>query len=135
MIMERYQLAITSCNGELRKVVKAICSGFFVNAAKKDPNEGFITLVDGQSVFIHPSSSLFNRPPEFVVYHQLVLTSREYMREVLSCDVRDLLEVAPHFYRTADTGALSSRKKRERIEPLFDRYHAPNEWRLSKRRG
>jgi HrpA-like RNA helicase len=33
-------------------------------------------------VYIHPSSSLFNRNPEWVIYHELVLTSKEYMREV-----------------------------------------------------
>ena len=35
--------------------------GFFRNAAKKDPQEGYRTLVDAQMVSIHPSSSLFHR--------------------------------------------------------------------------
>jgi len=38
--------------------------GFFRNAAKKDPNEGYKTLVEGTPVYMHPSSSLFQRPPE-----------------------------------------------------------------------
>ena len=53
---------------------KAIVSGFFRNAAKKDPQEGFKTLVDQQHVYIHPSSALFNRQPEWLIYHEVVLT-------------------------------------------------------------
>ena len=33
-------------------------------------------------MFIHPSSSLFQHQPQWVVYHELVLTTKEYMREV-----------------------------------------------------
>jgi ATP-dependent RNA helicase DHX8/PRP22 len=36
-------------------------------------------------VYIHPSSSLFNRAPEWLIYHELVLTTKEYMREVSKC--------------------------------------------------
>lgn len=45
------------------RVRRAIASGFFRNAAKKDPQEGYKTLVEGTPVFIHPSSALFNRQP------------------------------------------------------------------------
>lgn len=48
------------------RIQKAVCSGFFRNAAKKDPQEGYRTLVDSQVVYIHPSSALFNRQPEWV---------------------------------------------------------------------
>jgi len=47
------------------KVQKCVLSGFFRNAAKKDPQEGYRTLVDSQVVYIHPSSALFNRQPEW----------------------------------------------------------------------
>lgn len=33
-------------------------------------------------MFIHPSSALFQHQPQWVVYHELVLTTKEYMREV-----------------------------------------------------
>lgn len=31
---------------------------------------------------IHPNSSLFEKSPKCVIYHELVLTTREYMRNV-----------------------------------------------------
>lgn len=134
-IMERYKLPILSCGKNWNLVRKAITSGYFMNAAKKDPQEGYKTLVDGQPVYIHPSSALFNRQPDWIIYHQLVLTSKEYLRECLAIDPKWLPEVAPRFFRAADPTKLSKRKRRERIEPLYDRYHPPNEWRLSRRRG
>jgi len=60
----------------LIKVRKAIVSGFFANTAKKDPQEGYKTLVEGQPVYIHPSSSLFQKNPDYVLYHELVLTTK-----------------------------------------------------------
>ena len=48
------------------------------------PQEGYKTVADQTPVFIHPSSALFQRQPDWVVYHELVLTSKEYMREVRS---------------------------------------------------
>jgi HrpA-like RNA helicase len=47
-----------------------------------EPQEGYKTVADQTPVFIHPSSALFQRQPDWVIYHELVLTSKEYMREV-----------------------------------------------------
>jgi len=134
-IMDRYKLEIETCGKHWNRVRKAICSGFFVNAAKKDQQEGYKTLVEGQPVYIHPSSALFNRQPDWLIYHKLVLTSKEYLHECLSIEPKWLVELAPNFYKTSDPNHLSKRKRRERIEPLYDRYHPPNDWRLSRRRG
>jgi len=133
-IMDRYKLDVVSCGKNFNKIRKAICSGFFRNASRKDPQEGYKTLVDGQTVYIHPASSLFNKNPEWVVYHELVLTTKEYMREVCVIDAKWLVELAPKFFKSADPTKLSKRKKQEKLEPLYDRYRDPNAWRLSKRR-
>lgn len=62
-----HKLDVVSCGKATVRVQKAICSGFFRNAAKKDPQEGYRTLIDQQVVYIHPSSALFNRQPEWYV--------------------------------------------------------------------
>ena len=112
-------------------VRKAITSGFFQHASRKDPSDGYKTLVEETSVYIHPSSALFNRNPEWVVYHELVMTSREYMREVTTIDPKWLVEVAPTYFKVADQ-RMSKRKKGEAIVPLFNRFEEKDEWRLSK---
>ncbi|KAJ6612139.1 P-loop containing nucleoside triphosphate hydrolase protein [Mycena sp. CBHHK59/15] len=131
-IMDRYKHEILSAGRDYNIVRKAICSGFFRNAAKKDPQEGYKTLVEGTPVYIHPSSALFNRNPEWVVYHELVLTTREYCHNVTAVEPKWLVEVAPQFFKVADANKISKRKRQEKIEPLFNKYEKPDEWRLSK---
>ena len=134
-IMDRYRLPVVSCKNDLAKVRKAITAGFFVHVARKDPHEGYKTLVDNQTIFIHPSSALFNKSPEWVVYHELVLTSKEYMREITTIDAKWLVDVAGKFFKKCNPNVLSKRQRCEKIEPLQNKYEDPNAWRLSKRRG
>mgnify|MGYP002632378209 FL=1 len=136
-IMDRYKLDMVSCGRDLDRVRQAIASGFFFHAARKDPQEGYKTVVDQTPVHIHPGSALFQRQPDWLVYHELVLTSKEYMRECCAVDPRWLVQLAPRFFKAADPHKLSRRKRAERIEPLFDKHNQerPNDWRLSNRRG
>ncbi|XP_059620544.1 ATP-dependent RNA helicase DHX8 [Phlebotomus argentipes] len=131
-IMDRHKLDVVSAGKNTVRVQKAICSGFFRNAAKKDPQEGYRTLVDSQVVYIHPSSALFNRQPEWVVYHELVQTTKEYMREVTTIDPKWLVEFASSFFRFSDPTKLSKFKKNQRLEPLYNKYEEPNAWRISR---
>jgi len=134
-IMDRYRLEVTSAGRNFNRIRRAITSGFFFHAAKKDPQEGFKTLVENTPTYIHPSSSLFQRQPDWVVYHELVLTSKEYMRECVAIDPKWLVELAPRFFKQADARIMSKRKRMEKLEPLFDRFNEKDAWRLSKRRG
>ncbi|XP_034716286.1 ATP-dependent RNA helicase DHX8 isoform X4 [Etheostoma cragini] len=131
-IMDRHKLDVVSCGAATVRVQKAICSGFFRNTARKHPHDGYRTLIDQQVVYLHPSSTLFNRQPEWLVYHELVLTTKEYMREVTTIDPRWLVEFAPAFYRVADPTRLSRQKRQQKLEPLYNRYEEPNAWRISR---
>lgn len=133
-IMDRHKLDIVSCGKATARVQKAICSGFFRNASKKDPQEGYRTVVDGQVVYIHPSSCLINIKPEWCIYHELVLTTKEYMREVTTIDPRWLVEFAPSFFKFSDPTKLSKNKKKLKLEPLYNKYEEPNAWRISRAR-
>ncbi|XP_019187957.1 PREDICTED: probable pre-mRNA-splicing factor ATP-dependent RNA helicase DEAH5 isoform X2 [Ipomoea nil] len=134
-IMDKYKLDVVSAGKNFTKIRKAIAAGFFFHGARKDPQEGYRSLVENQAVYIHPSSAVFQRQPDWVIYHELVMTTKEYMREVTVIDPKWLVELAPRFFKVADPTKLSKRKRQERIEPLYDRYHEPNSWRLSKRRA
>lgn len=117
----RYKHDIFSAGRDYNTVRRAICSGFFRHAAKKDPQEGYKTLVEGTPVYIHPSSALFNRAPEWLVYHELILTTREYCHNVTVVEPKWLVEVAPQFFKVADSSKISKRKKQEKIEPLYNK--------------
>lgn len=136
-IMERHKHRIVSCGRNTMKVRQALCCGFFRNSARKDPQEGYKTLVEGTPVYMHPSSALFGKPAEHVIYHSLVETTREYMHNVATIEPKWLVEAAPTFFKVAPTDRLSKRKKAERIQPLHNRFAGEDDWRLSaqKRQG
>ena len=67
-----------------------------------------------------------------VIYHELVLTTKEYMRQVTAIDAKWLVEFAPNFFRFADPTRLSRAKKQQKIEPLHNKYEEPNSWRISR---
>ncbi|KPI35485.1 Pre-mRNA-splicing factor ATP-dependent RNA helicase prp22 [Cyphellophora attinorum] len=133
-IFTRYKHPVISCGRNTLKVRQALCSGFFRNSARKDPQEGYKTLIEGTPVYMHPSSALFGKPAEHVIYHTLVLTTKEYMHCATVIEPRWLVEAAPTFFKEADKGKLSKRKKAERIQPLHDKFRGEDEWRLSAQR-
>ena len=55
------------------------------------------TIKDNQIVAPHPSTTL-DHAPDFVVYHEFVLTSRNFIRTVTEVRPEWLLEYAPAYY-------------------------------------
>ncbi|OAL54359.1 ATP-dependent RNA helicase-like protein DHX8 [Pyrenochaeta sp. DS3sAY3a] len=133
-IMARHKHTLVSCGRNTMKVRQALCSGFFRNSARKDPAEGYKTLVEGTPVYMHPSSALFGKPAEHVVYHSLVETTKEYMHVCSAIEPKWLVEAAPTFFKVAPTDRLSKRKKAERIQPLHNKFQGEDDWRLSAQR-
>jgi ATP-dependent RNA helicase DHX8/PRP22 len=133
-IMERHRLPVVSCGQNYNLVRKAVVSGYFMNVAKRDPKEGYKTLVEGQPVDIHPSSALFSRKPQLVLYHEVIRTSKEYMRGIMAIESRWLVELAPRFFARVDATKMTRSKRREKLEPLFDPHNPADAWRISKRR-
>lgn len=58
---------------------------------------------------LHPTSALFSagHTPEFVVYHEVVLTSKEYLQNVTSVEPEWLAEDGPMFFYLRKTGAAA----------------------------
>ncbi|KAJ2894613.1 helicase associated domain-containing protein [Zalerion maritima] len=135
-IMQRYRHPIVSCGAHTQKVRQALCSGYFRNAARKDPQEGYKTLIESTPVYLHPSSALFGKQAEWVIYHDLILTTKEYMHATTSIEPKWLVDAAPTFFKVAPSDRLSKRKKQERIQPLYNKWAGEDDWRLSaQRRG
>ena len=134
-ILDRYKLPLLSCRYDLASVRKSILAGYFCNVAKKNAKDGYFTMLDNTNVFIHPSSSMFNKSPEWVLYHELVMTSKEYMREVSVIDPIWLIDVAPNFFKMNDPTILDEKKLNEKLRPIFNKHEEPNQWRVGKRKG
>lgn len=63
-----------------------------------------------QSVTIHPNSALFEELPRWVLYHELVFTTKEFMRQVIEIESKWLLEVAPHYYKPKELEDSTNKK-------------------------
>jgi len=82
------------------QVRKSICSAYFVHAARLKSVTEYTNLLNGTPANLHPSSAIcgIGETPDYVVYHELVLTSREYMRIVTAIDPIWLAELGPMFF-------------------------------------
>ncbi|KAJ2742957.1 hypothetical protein GGI20_004115 [Coemansia sp. BCRC 34301] len=112
-LMERVEI-IPESNpnpGDTEPIRKAITAGFFYNSARlQKSGDSYATIKRRQTVHIHPSSSLHEDKPKLVVYFELVLTSLEFMRQVIEIDAKWLLELAPHYYKKSDVADDIKRK-------------------------
>ncbi|KAL8866395.1 MAG: hypothetical protein Q9174_006327, partial [Haloplaca sp. 1 TL-2023] len=81
-LCDRVEVTITSAGAaELVPIQKALTSGFFPNAARlQKGGDSYRTVKNGMTVYVHPSSVLFEVNPRWVIFYELVLTSKEYMR-------------------------------------------------------
>jgi len=93
-------------------VSRAITAGFFPNAARlQRGGDSYRTVKNGLSVYLHPSSVLIEERPKWVIFYELVLTSKEYMRSCIPLKPEWLVEVAPHYHKQKDLDSLGVDKK------------------------
>ncbi|KAG0587933.1 hypothetical protein M758_2G172300 [Ceratodon purpureus] len=119
-LLERVEIESSSNPNELDNIRKAITSGFFYHTAKLQKNGSYRTVKNPQTVSIHPSSGLSQVLPRWVVYHELVMTTKEYMRQVIEIKPDWLVEIAPHYYKlkdVEDSGAHKMPKGQGRAGP------------------
>lgn len=97
----------------LTNIQKAITSGFFPNTARLNKSgQSYRSAKTNQTVHIHPSSVLFGQKPRWVIYYELVLTSKEFMRNCMSLQPEWLVEVAPHFYKSKELEEMGGTGKK-----------------------
>ncbi|XP_062505278.1 ATP-dependent RNA helicase DHX33-like [Corticium candelabrum] len=100
-ICEQLQLPFESCHQDTSKLRQCLTSGFFVNVAEYQKEGHYITVGARQPVAIHPSSCLFHKKPaaQYLLYNEIVYTSKCYMRNVSVIDSSWLHQVAPLYFR------------------------------------
>lgn len=109
-LMERVEIEISTNPGDSVAIRKAITAGFFYHTARLDKGGNYKTVKYHQTVLVHPNSSMFEDRPKWLIYHELVFTTKEFMRQVIEIDNSWLLEVAPHYYKQKELEDTSKRK-------------------------
>ncbi|XVF68558.1 hypothetical protein PTKIN_Ptkin11bG0012400 [Pterospermum kingtungense] len=99
-LLERVGIELQSSPND----IEAITSGFFPNLARLQKGGIYETMKHSHTVDIHPSTgfAMAGFRPRCVVYHELVLTTKEYMRQVIEVKPEWLVEIAPHYYKMKD---------------------------------
>jgi len=112
-IMKMQKMNLISCGTDWDIVRKCICSGYYHQAAKVKGIGEYINLRTSVTIQLHPTSALYGLGylPDYVVYHELILTSKEYMSCVTAVDPHWLADLGAVFYSIKEKG-YSARDKR-----------------------
>ncbi|XP_052579892.1 probable ATP-dependent RNA helicase DHX35 isoform X2 [Peromyscus californicus insignis] len=114
-LLVKFQVPKMSSEGDPDPVLRCIVSGFFANAARFHSSGAYRTIRDDHELHIHPASVLYaEKPPRWVIYNEVIQTSKYYMRDVTAIESAWLLELAPHFYQQGTH--LSLKAKRAKVQ-------------------
>ena len=100
-------------------VRKAICSAYFHNAARLKGIGEYLNCRTGMACHLHPTSALYGLgyTPDYVCYHELIMTSKEYMQCVTAVEPEWLAELGPVFFSIKKRGDTNlAALQRERAE-------------------
>mmetsp|Transcript_47212 Transcript_47212/g.93133 ORF Transcript_47212/g.93133 Transcript_47212/m.93133 type:complete len:127 (+) Transcript_47212:315-695(+) len=117
--MEKFGIPLVSADFRSKEyypnIRKAICTGFFMQVAHCERSGHYLTVKDNQVVMLHPQTVLEHKP-EWVIYHEFVLTSRNYIRTVTPVRGEWLLELSPKYFDFADMPMCEAKTSLQKIQ-------------------
>ncbi len=119
-ILDQLGIEMSSSGNNMDVVRKAICSGYFINAARIKSIGEYFNLRNGLPCQVHPSSALFSLgySPDYVVYHQVIFTSKEYLHCVTTVNPFWLAELGPRFFQIKQSEEENGEMVIKDIKPL-----------------
>lgn len=117
-IMQQQRLQVNSIGTDWDVVRKAICAGYFHNASKLRGIGEYVNLRSRIPANLHPTSSLYGLgyTPDYVVYHEVMYTVKEYMQTVTAVDPYWLAELGPMFFSVKESSSDFHAKQRQEQE-------------------
>ena len=97
---------------------RALTEGMFMQTAYRQRSGEYLTVKDNQTVAIHPSS-VINSRPEWVIFEEFALTTKNFIRTVTTTSVDWLIELAPHYY---DLDTFPKCEAKAELEKAYARY-------------
>lgn len=98
-----------------------------------------LLVLAGMPCHLHPTSALYGMgfQPDYVVYHELVMTSREFMQCVTAVDGQWLAESGPMFYSVKESTKTRNEKRRnfQAIETTMEQEMQLAQQQLEKRKN
>jgi len=117
-VMNRLGLELKSADFNSKdyysNIRKSLLAGFFMQVAHLERTGHYLTVKDNQVVALHPSTVLQHKP-EWALYDEFVLTSKNYIRMVTDIKGEWLVELAPHYYDLNHFPQCEAKRSLERI--------------------
>lgn len=113
MTANKYQCESVGTDSDVLRQV--IATAYFVNVARLKGLSEYVNLRTGVPCHLHPTSALYGLgiTPDYVIYHELVLTTKEYMQCVTSVDPLWLAKLYPMFFSVKDDWKSRQAKRKE----------------------
>jgi pre-mRNA-splicing factor ATP-dependent RNA helicase DHX38/PRP16 len=118
-IMKQQRVAVLSAGSDWDVCRRALCGSYFHQAARLKGVGEYVNCRNGMPCHLHPSSSLYGLgyTPDYVIYHELVMTSKEYMQCVSAVEPFWLADAGPMFFSVKEShSSLKESKARRREE-------------------
>jgi pre-mRNA-splicing factor ATP-dependent RNA helicase DHX15/PRP43 len=116
--MERLELQMVSSDFHDKEyypnIRKCLVAGFFMHVAHLEKSGHYLTVKDNQVVALHPSTCITHKP-EWVLYNEFVLTSKNFVRTVTQVRGEWLVDLAPNYYDVASFPKSEAKQQLERI--------------------
>lgn len=117
-IVKTEKMKESSCD-DWDSIRRAVAAAFFYQASRRKGIGEYINIRSGVVCGLHPTSALYGTglSPDYVVYHELILTKREFMSCVTAVDPQWLAEAGPALYilkQAGDDALLATKRLRDR---------------------
>jgi len=133
----KYSNILLECQLTCAACRKAITAGYFHQAARVKGIGEFVNIRSGLPTHLHPTSALYGLgyTPSHIVYHELILTSKEYMTQVTAIDpywlgtITDIYRSLPHLNTfIAELGSVFYSVKEKNFDERGNRRQADREF-------
>ncbi|XP_050425902.1 probable ATP-dependent RNA helicase DHX35 [Adelges cooleyi] len=99
--MKKFKIPLKSCKGDTRIIVKCIASGLFKNAAYLHYTGVYKSVGSDEDLYFHPRSILnYVNQPQWVLYDELLETTKTYIKDLTEVTPSLLLDTASHYFST-----------------------------------
>ncbi|KAI9583619.1 hypothetical protein GQX74_005367 [Glossina fuscipes] len=106
-VLNKYNLRLISCRGDLEKILRSITAGYFMNIAYLHPTGVYRGLRCGSELYVDRDSSIYTlTQPKYLTYCDLWERSKKtFMQNVTVIKPEWLSELAPHYYKEKSVNA------------------------------
>jgi pre-mRNA-splicing factor ATP-dependent RNA helicase DHX38/PRP16 len=125
-ILKSKKIRFTSAGGtagDLTRVQKSVAVSYFHNLSKLRGIGEYVNMLTSVPCHLHPTSALYGlgHTPEYIVYHEVVKTAKEYMQCVTAIEPEWLEEFGQKFFAVKRTGedVVDAKKKERERETVF----------------